>query len=403
MRLRGDDDAAVGEREARRHVEVLGKDGELVRAAVAVGVLEDLDPVVARIAVEDLVRVVHRFDDPEPAPLVERHRDRLDDVRFTGEQLDLELAGRLDELRGIDRRKRQLVFGGRIALLVVRHVEPVDVGDGRDLQLLPASPRRVVDGPRDGALDQGLELRLAPRALVVAVRRVEHAAFALRAHPRPRLPPLRVHALHQDRPARGVVLRVHEGFIPRHEGLHALRDRVRGLHDLGGELARPLALKLAADERDVLVRARELRRRRVQRDEAAASLDEIEQRLLLLRRDRLLVAEQHHCVVVAELRGGERVGRRADVGQLNAAAREWGGEQRKHPRRVVRLLHVLTEEQDFDRPSRGTRRRRPCGLRRLRRLGNQRQAGQRQRGAEDCEPNGTRPEAVESHGGYPCV
>ena len=396
IRLRRDDDPAVGEGEAARHVEVLGKDGELVRAAVAVRVFEDLDPVVARVAVEDFVRIVHRLDHPQAAALVERHGDRLDDVGLAREQLDLELARRLDELQRVRRRERQLIPGGRIALLVVRHVEPVHVGDRRHLHLLPGLARGIVHGPGDGALDQRLELGLAPRALVVAVGRVEDASFPLRADPRPRFPALRVHALHQHRPIDGVVLRVHVGFVPRQERLHALRDRVRGLDDLGGELAGAVPLKLAADERDVLVRLRELRRGRVQRDEPAASLDEIEQRLLLLRRDRFLVAEQHHRVVVPELRGGQRVGGGGDVGQLNAAARQRRGQQRKHPRRVVRLVRVLAEEEDFDRPPRGARRRRPRTLRRLC-LGHQRQAAQRKRAAQKREPNLARHGAVESH------
>ena len=45
-RLR-DDDAAVREHEAGRDVQLVGEDGELVRLAVAVGVLANLDAVVA--------------------------------------------------------------------------------------------------------------------------------------------------------------------------------------------------------------------------------------------------------------------------------------------------------------------------------------------------------------------
>ena len=43
-----DDHAAIGEHQAGRQVEMVGEDRELVGAAVAVGVLEDLDAVVAR-------------------------------------------------------------------------------------------------------------------------------------------------------------------------------------------------------------------------------------------------------------------------------------------------------------------------------------------------------------------
>ena len=99
--------------------------------------------------------------------------------------------------------------------------------------------------------------------------------------------------------------------------------------------------------------AGELGRRRVQRDEPVAAFDEVEQRLLLLRRDRLVIAVDHERVVVAEPGGGQRIGGRADVGQLNAAPRQRGGQQREHPRRVVRALLVLTEEQNPDWPSRG--------------------------------------------------
>ena len=51
MRRPRDDHAAVGEHQARREVEMVGEDRELVGAAVAVGVLEDLDAIVAGLAV----------------------------------------------------------------------------------------------------------------------------------------------------------------------------------------------------------------------------------------------------------------------------------------------------------------------------------------------------------------
>ena len=82
-------------------VQPIGEDGELVGPAVAVGVLEDLDPVVARLAVQHQVRVIDRLDDPEPAALVEREGDRLDDVRLLRKQLELELGRHLDELHRI--------------------------------------------------------------------------------------------------------------------------------------------------------------------------------------------------------------------------------------------------------------------------------------------------------------
>ena len=49
---------------------------------------------------------------------------------------------------------------------------------------------------------------------------------------------------------------------------------------------------------------REHRRGGVERDDALAALDEVEQRLLLLRRERLVVAVDHQRVVVRQLFGG---------------------------------------------------------------------------------------------------
>ena len=94
-----DDDAAVGEDQAGGQVEVIGEDGDLVGLAVAVGVLEDLDAVVALAAAQHAVRVVDRLDHPQPAALVEREGDRLAAIIGScGEELDLELGRRLDEL-----------------------------------------------------------------------------------------------------------------------------------------------------------------------------------------------------------------------------------------------------------------------------------------------------------------
>ena len=198
VRRRRHDDAAVGERQAGRDVEVLGEHRELVGAAVAVGVLEDLDAVVAGLAVQHVVRIVDRLDHPQPAALVEGERDRLDDVRLAREQLELELGRHLDELHRLVGGERQLILRRRIALLVVRHVEAVDVGDR------PASSARQAGAParprsRRRPARPASGTRVAPRALVVAVGGVEDAALALRAHPRPRLASLSVDALHQHR------------------------------------------------------------------------------------------------------------------------------------------------------------------------------------------------------------
>ena len=60
-----------------------------VEPAVAVGVLEDEDAVPG-LVVGDATRVGVGLGDPEPAAVVDRHRDRLDDVGLAGEERDLE-------------------------------------------------------------------------------------------------------------------------------------------------------------------------------------------------------------------------------------------------------------------------------------------------------------------------
>ena len=73
----GDHDAAVGKGEAGRDVQPVGEDREFVGPAVAVGVLADLDAVVAEAVGFHVVRVVARLGDPEAAALVPRHEDRF--------------------------------------------------------------------------------------------------------------------------------------------------------------------------------------------------------------------------------------------------------------------------------------------------------------------------------------
>src|SRR5580765_2957467 len=113
-----------------------------------------------------------------------------------------------------------------------------------------ARPRGRLDGPADGVQNQLVKRRVAPDALVVAVRRVEHAPFPLVAHPRPGLATGGVHALHEHEPI-GVVLRMYVGLVPHLEGRQAGHDRMVRLDDLRRELSGPVLLELRSDEGDV--------------------------------------------------------------------------------------------------------------------------------------------------------
>ena len=68
------------------------EDLALVEMAVAVGVLEDQDPVLA-LGLGPPVGVGVVLGDPEPASGVDRERDRLADVGLAREERDLEPSG----------------------------------------------------------------------------------------------------------------------------------------------------------------------------------------------------------------------------------------------------------------------------------------------------------------------
>ena len=228
-------------------VQVIGEDRELVRLAVAVGVLDDLDPVVAGLAVAHVVRVVDRLDDPQPPALVERERDRLDDVRLGGEELEREAGRDLDELHRLLRRERQLKLRSRIAVLVVRDVVAVLVLQLRHLQLVPALPRLVWNRVEEALLDQLSETGDRP-GFLAAVGRVEHSTFPLRADPRLRRADAFLDTLHQHGASRRALLRERVGIVGRRERLKPLEDRAGRLELLRRELRRSFALASRADQ-----------------------------------------------------------------------------------------------------------------------------------------------------------
>ena len=99
-----DPDAAEAQLDAGEVGPLVAEDRAAVEPAVAVGVLEDQDAVLAlRAAQPDRVRVV--LDDPEPPRRVDGEGDRLDDVGLGGEQGGLEAFGQGHLARGHIRRQ----------------------------------------------------------------------------------------------------------------------------------------------------------------------------------------------------------------------------------------------------------------------------------------------------------
>ena len=103
-------------------VKALGKNGELVRLAVTIGILADLDSVVALPAVLDLIRIVHGFHHPKASPFVPLEIDRIDDLRLGGKQFQLEANRNLRVLHALLGREGKLEWQRLGSALVVRNI-----------------------------------------------------------------------------------------------------------------------------------------------------------------------------------------------------------------------------------------------------------------------------------------
>ena len=351
-----EDDPAAGKGHRGWDVEALGEHSELVGLTVAVGVLTNLDAVVALAAVLELVRVIDSLDHPEASALVPRHVDRVDDIRLGGEQLHAEADRHLRVLHAVLGRERELVLERLGAALVVRDVAALLVLERRPLgdEVVITLTRLVADRPQDAALDELMKIAVAPDALVVARGGVKHAALALRAHPRPRLRlGVRIarHRLahHQHRAVFRVVIVVKIGLVPGGELLHVLHRGMIRLHDFGRELRPLMALEPAADE---LVEPRLVAKapaRAVHRHEAAAALDVVLQVLPLVRLDPAVVGVEQQGVKLAEIVGvAQRLLDRGDVVEIDRIPAKRAGEHRVVQVGVV-MLALVAEEQNADR------------------------------------------------------
>ncbi len=126
---------------------------------------------------------------------------------------------------------------------------------------------------------------------------------------------------------------------------------MRRVDDLGVELARAVPLELGADERDVLRRVEEAVRRAVERHEAAAPVDVVEQGLFLLGADRRRCwrrsSRASYCASVSRVQVAELLG----IGDVDAPA----GEHRRDLRGPVgrTVVPLVAQEQDLDRRGRG--------------------------------------------------
>jgi hypothetical protein len=103
-------DAAVADKDAGQVRCFVPKDGALVEAALAGGILEDENAIVAlgRLIAVGLLPVGRAvtLGNPQPAALVPAHADRLMHIRLPGEQGDVEAIGDRKALGRLLRRRR---------------------------------------------------------------------------------------------------------------------------------------------------------------------------------------------------------------------------------------------------------------------------------------------------------
>src|SRR5260370_493376 len=105
-----DDDTVFVEDESAGNAQLVGKDCELIRASIAVGVLADFDAIMSLAQRLHLVGIVQRFGDPKPPARVPLHADWLGYFMLGGGQFCLK-CGRTCTAR--EARLRQVRRGLR--------------------------------------------------------------------------------------------------------------------------------------------------------------------------------------------------------------------------------------------------------------------------------------------------
>ena len=122
------DDPAVSKDHGGGHVEAFGKDLDRVTAAIAIGILKDLDAVPTLAIGGQFIGVVHRFSHPEAPAVIPSHADGVDDVWFTGKKLQSESYRHARVLHALLRRKWKLVGKRLRAALIVGNMIALLIG-----------------------------------------------------------------------------------------------------------------------------------------------------------------------------------------------------------------------------------------------------------------------------------
>ncbi len=113
----GNPDAAVADRDSRGDVQAIGEDRDFVGLAISRRILQDLDPITARPRLQP--RIFETLGHPDSSLLVKRHGNRVDQIRFRGDQFDLKSLGNRHPLEGFLGREWRT---GRLTLAVRNHL-----------------------------------------------------------------------------------------------------------------------------------------------------------------------------------------------------------------------------------------------------------------------------------------
>ena len=345
--LRHDQTTVVGQH-ARGYRQILGKHGASVSLAVAIAVDECHNPVVARNLgrriflrwLDEIVGVIDTLCHGECAIGIEGLRQGLAlEQRLRRKQLHLKTLGRdrmLPRLLRFERflhvREWLILLRGIVAGWRIKGHLGRLIGEALDPRrwlrhcgMIDIRSRRRGIAARceaDAAFDEIVKPWMAPGPLVVAPRRVEDTALPLGADPGPRLTLVALDPFLEHGPAAVVVLRVDVGLVPACEAAKPLHHRMRWRDVDRATFTGAVLLKLCPDEVDPRGRIAETKTRAVQRHEPLAIPDEIEDRRLGRRRQRVDVGVDGQRVV-----GGEHL--RIEIRDL-VCVNEFDAPRREH-------------------------------------------------------------------------
>ena len=164
VRSMGKDYPAPGKGHGSRDVKSLRKNGELVRFAIPVGILANLDPIIALPTILDLIRIVHRLHNPKPSPFVPLKIDRIDDLRLGGKELKAEANRDLRVLYAILGGKRKLEWQRFGPALVVRDIIAFLVlqGSATGYKSFVALADGISHRPKNSLLDKIVKFGVVP-------------------------------------------------------------------------------------------------------------------------------------------------------------------------------------------------------------------------------------------------